>query len=328
MDLDDFGKSPREPASDKKERKNKLVMPEEATGSSGDQSTMDAHKLSKTQWAVIGDKEYIACASTMKILAPGMYFMSYNPTYGSVFIEHSLNTDDLIDFPDTIFDKAEKEIESFWRLNQEFKDYGFLHRRGFLLYGPAGGGKSCLVSRICKNIINSGGIVFECIKDINAFFNGLAQFRVVEPEREVVCIFEDIDALVEQFGETALLSVLDGENQVDHVINIATTNYPERLDKRLVSRPRRFDRIIKVEMPDENIRRVFFNQKLKINGDDVEKWVEASEGLSFAALSEMVIGVKCLKNDFEEVVSRLKAMATKRVSSSEFETSTVGFGSK
>jgi ethanolamine transporter len=30
----------------------------------------------------------------------------------------------------------------------------------------------------------------------------------------------------------------------DKVINIATTNYPERLDRRIVSRPRRFDRII------------------------------------------------------------------------------------
>jgi DNA replication protein DnaC len=320
MGLEEFGTKVDD------ERKDKpLRASDNAPSISKEESTNEAHKLSKTQWAVIGDKEYIACSSTVKILKPGMYYIIYDQRYGSVFIEHSLNTDDLIDFPDTIFDRAEKEIENFWALNQEFKNYGFLHRRGFLLYGPAGGGKSCLVSRICKNIINRGGIVFECIKSVDAFFNGLAQFRTVEPDRQMVCIFEDIDALIEQFGEAGILSLLDGENQVDHVINIASTNYPERLDKRIVSRPRRFDRIIKVGMPDENIRRVFFEKKLKINGDDIDKWVKASDGLSFAALSEMVIGVKCLKNDFDEVISRLKEMTSKKVSSSEFDNSSVGF---
>ena len=208
----------------------------------------ETHKLCKTQWAAIGDKDYIACASTIKTLKPGMYFIIYDNRYGSVFIEHNFNTDDLIDFPDTVFDMAEKEIENFWELNQEFKNYGFLHRRGFLLYGPAGGGKSCLVSRICRNIIKRGGIVFNCQKSVGAFSLGLQQFRLVEPNRQVVCIFEDIDALVDQFGEADILSLLDGENQVDHVINIATTNYPERMDKRIVSRPRRFDRIMQVKV--------------------------------------------------------------------------------
>lgn len=33
--------------------------------------------------------------------------------------------------------------------------------------------------------------------------------------------------------EERLLSLLDGKMQIDHILFIATTNYPERLDQRL-----------------------------------------------------------------------------------------------
>lgn len=60
----------------------------------------------------------------------------------------------------------------------------------------------------------------------------------------------------------------------------------------------------------------------------VAKWVKASDGLSFAALSEMVIGIKCLKNNFEDVVTRLKDMNSKKLSSAEFNAGSMGFVAK
>ena len=118
--------------------------------------------------------------------------------------------------------------------------------------------------------------------------------------------------------------LLDGENQVDRVINIATTNYPEKLDKRIVARPRRFDRVIKIDMPNEKIRKEYFKNKLGINGEDLDYWTEASNGFSFASLSELVISVKCLGNSFEKSIERLKELSRKH-SSSEFEQASVGF---
>ena len=106
-----------------------------------------------------------------------------------------------------------------------------------------------------------------------------------------------------------------------------STNYPEKLDKRIVSRPRRFDRIIKIGMPNESLRSVYFRDKLKMNGkdEDVAKWVAATEGFSFASLSELVISVKCLGNGFDESVSRLKELTTVKYSSEEFESEDMGF---
>jgi len=109
-----------------------------------------------------------------------------------------------------------------------------------------------------------------------------------------VCgVFEDVDAIVQGHGEDGLLALLDGETRLDHVLNAATTNSPERLDQRFVGRPRRFDRVLRIDPPDDDARRAYLAAKL---GADcaVERWGEATQGLSLATLAEAVISVRCL----------------------------------
>jgi SpoVK/Ycf46/Vps4 family AAA+-type ATPase len=131
-----------------------------------------------------------------------------------------------------------------------------------LLHGPAGSGKTCLVQQIIADIVKSDGLVFQCTNHPAVFNDGLSQFRKVEPNRPIVCLFEDIDAIVEEHGEDEILTLLDGENQIDKVLNIATTNYPEKLDKRLVARPRRFDRVLEIGMPTAEVRKMYFQKKI------------------------------------------------------------------
>jgi SpoVK/Ycf46/Vps4 family AAA+-type ATPase len=135
----------------------------------------------------------------------------------------------------------------------------------------------------------------------------------------MVCIFEDIDAIIKRYGEDLLLSVLDGSNMVDRVLNIGTTNYPEHLDKRIVSRPRRFDRVIKISAPNKKIRKEFLAKKLP-KGEDVEKWVRMTEGLSFAGMTEAIISVTCLGNKFEDTIKILTDLENGHPSSGDFGT--------
>jgi hypothetical protein len=318
MGIDEFGDSVK--CEDKRNQKTALLeapcAPMEMGGC--DEKKRESDKLKKTQWAITGSGVYTACATTEKKLPSGAYSIQVSES-GYFFVDNPLNIDDLIDFPDSVFDKVIQEVEGFWSLGDRFKSYGFLHRRGYLFYGPAGGGKSCLTQRIIQDVIRKDGVVFICNGRTGVFSDGLKIFREVEPDRKVLCVFEDIDAIIERAGESDLLSLLDGENQVNKVVNIATTNYPERLDKRIVARPRRFDQLLKVGMPNASIRKVYFEKKLHINGDDIEKWVAETEGLSFAALAEMVISVKCLGHDFSDSAARLKDLITKKVSSGDFD---------
>ncbi len=179
-----------------------------------------------------------------------------------------------------------------------------------------------------KKVIDQNGVVLLC-EHPQLLEMGLLDLRSVEPDRFIVCLFEDIDALIQRFGEKEILAVLDGESQVNKVLNIATTNYPEVLDPRIVARPRRFDKVIRIDWPSKEVRRHYFKHKLKIPTEELDTWVKATNKFSFAACAELVISVKCLDNDFDSAVKNLRKLMQDKPNSKDYDTkesSGVGFG--
>ena len=315
MNLKSFGTDPAKAPSNKP-RKSSVVS--ENTSKINEEEKDILNSLSLVQWAVCGPHTYKPVSMTAPKLSSGVYSVAVSQYHGIIYQKKSICVDDLLRFPDSVSDKILGEITTFWGKGVKFLEHGFLHRRGYLLHGPAGSGKTCLVQQIIADIVQADGLVFQCANHPSIFNDGLAQFRKVEPNRPIVCLFEDIDAIIEEHGEDEILTLLDGENQIDKVLNIATTNYPEKLDKRLVARPRRFDRVLEIGMPSSAVRRMYFEKKLNISGDEIEKWVLASEGFSFAACAELVISVCCFENKFEDAVETLNEMMTANISSRDY----------
>ena len=319
--FDDFGSDSRPVGTDRPHNKTCNAVPSGETP----KEVESRGALSLTQWALLESNRYLAIPPTASKLPAGVYNQCETQR-GIVLEKLDIKVDALIDFPDGLPKIICDEIDSFWKKEAIFHEYGFLHRRGYLLYGAAGCGKTAVVQLVSNRIISVGDVVMIC-KRPNALLNALRDFRKVEPQRRVVCVFEDIDAIVNSYGDEDILALLDGEYQIDRVLNIATTNYPERLDKRLVARPRRFDRVIKIDMPSSETRRVYLSTKLKINGEELIEWVDKTEELSFAALAELVISVKCLGNNFDTTIKMLKKMSRGKASSTEFFTTPIGIKS-
>lgn len=279
------------------------------------------------QWGLVGAKAYKGYSQTQRKLPAGLYSITIDRNDDKpVYIRRDLRTDNIIDLEEGLTKNMAKEIQVFWGKAKTFASMGFLHRRGYLLYGPQGTGKSSVVKQVVMDVINKGGLVFLC--DNPKFLNqALVTLRQTEPDRSLVCVFEDVDAIIAKYGDDDLLSVLDGANMIDHVLNIATTNYPERLDRRIVARPRRFDRIIKVGLPSAKVRREFLASITpKMPKKAFDDLVMKTDGLSMAALTEMVISVYCLGNKLEDTVTILKAMENTNPSSAEFDkTGVMGF---
>jgi hypothetical protein len=313
MSLQDFGNSTSR--SNRARVKSRPDSPVEAPGPSKDK---DHNSTTLVQWANCGPNTFKPVSNTFAMLDRGVYSVSVSQYHGLMFTQNTINIDELLRFPDSLSEKILAEITTFWKKGKKFKEHGFLHRRGYLLHGPAGSGKTCLVQQIIADIVNADGLVFLCNTHPSVFNDGLSLFRKVEPDRPVVCLFEDIDAIIDEHGEDEILTLLDGENQIDRVLNIATTNYPEKLDKRLVARPRRFDRVIKIGMPGKEVRKVYFQKKLKVTDSEMEKWLESTEGFSFAACAELVISVCCFEKPFDEAVKTLTDMMTTKVSSADY----------
>lgn len=276
-----------------------------------------------TQWGLVTTDTFKALGITRKLLPSGAYNITKDNNDGApVFFRKDVKGDKTIRVSEGISPQIIKEIHDFWRKGDVFKKYGFLHSRGYLLYGNQGVGKSCIVQQVMSDAIADGGVVFICGNP--AFFNlGLKVFRQTEPNRPLVCVFEDIDAIIRKYGDDELLSILDGANQVDRVLNIATTNFPENLNKRIISRPRRFDRVYKIEGPNENTRREYLASKLP-KSEKLNLWVKKTTGISFAGLAETLISVLCLGNSLDETVRVLKDLENGHPNSQDF--GNVGFG--
>jgi SpoVK/Ycf46/Vps4 family AAA+-type ATPase len=272
------------------------------------------------QWKQIKGGLFEACGATRRRLPSGAYDCRLRQFGEQPQLQaKDLKVDDLIDLADSLPTRILQEIERFWSQGDQFKRYGFLHRRGYLLYGPQGSGKSSVVHQIVQRIIQAGHVAIFC-EQPGVFSLVLERFRRVEPDRPVVCVFEDIDTIIDLHSSKDLLPWLDGADQIDRVVNIATTNYPENLDPRVVGRPRRFDRIIKIEHPTAAMRQAYFRKKLpELESSELECWVKQTEGLSFAALAELVISVACLGHSLEDAERTLRAIEKNRPSSREFE---------
>jgi SpoVK/Ycf46/Vps4 family AAA+-type ATPase len=223
-----------------------------------------------------------------------------------------------------------KDIDNFWNRVDVYKKYNFIHKRGILMYGEPGCGKSGIIQLISQQIIKNDGIVINIKdeEDVERFTSFIGTFRKIEPKRPLIVLLEDIDSLAgEGRSQTArLLNILDGVKQIEGVVYIATTNYPEKLQERITNRPSRFDRRYKVELPNEEIRRAYINHKLSdddLKNVDVDLWVSKTDGMSLSHLKEVVVSVIVMGRTFEETMDNLEGM--KRAPSARGE-GKVGFG--
>lgn len=275
--------------------------------------------VNQFSWAEGSQGNCFVVGRNTKTLPSAFYTIQQNNDGSFSYYRQSVQTDELISFKNSLTNEILAEIQNFWDSAAKFKEYGFLQRRGYMFYGPPGSGKTALTEQIVASTITNGGVAFMCRNTSpSTFGDGLSWFRKYEPDRPLVCLFEDIDSIIDRYGDSELLSCLDGENQVDHVLNIATTNYPEELDKRIINRPRRFDRVVKIGFPDAKIREQYFINKMKIGPAEAKNWVTKTKNFSFAAMTDLVINIKCFGYTFPDSVEKVAATMNCKADSKDF----------
>lgn len=211
----------------------------------------------------------------------------------------------LITFPKTSWDEvilpdAQKasirtSIEGFFKSEKLYKDLNIAWQRGLLMIGPPGNGKTML----CRAIASESKMPFIMVRlDARSgdYMLNLAwkMARTLSPA--VICL-EDVDRLFAHGGNgraslTYFLNLLDGIQKNNHgILFIGTANHPEHIDKALVNRPSRFDRVFKIEAPNQESRRKYLAglvKNFKISEDAILKTIDATDKMSMAFLKEVV----------------------------------------
>jgi len=268
-----------------------------------------------SRWA-ISEGIYWGVAASTDNLPPGLYSCGFSHNIGPYMESRINDTDELLHMPDSEAENVLAEIVEFTKLKKAFTNHGFLYKRGILLWGPPGSGKTCTLQLLIRLIINklSGVAVF--IDDPRIAVSCLTLLRKIEKERQVIAILEDLDSLVRIHGEAEYLSMLDGESQINDIIYVATTNYPERLDRRFVDRPSRFDTIKFIGMPSDIAREHYIVSKAP-GIKDIKKHVSKTKGYSIAHLRELIILTQCFKRPFDESIAKLDKMIRRQPTSDD-----------
>ena len=280
-------------------------------------------RVDYSQWLQRGPNTFIPTdnAKTVARIEPGVYNLRFSNPHGFYLFKKTLQLDELLILPSKAESEVLGSITKFWSRKDKFKEYGFIYKRGILLYGPPGTGKTCLINIISERMIKEhDGVVFviQGGSDLELYTSFIPEiFRTIEPNRPILTIIEDIDCFCTGgSNETELINMLDGIEQIDNVIYLATTNYTEKLPGRLLNRPNRFDRRIKVGYPTAEVREAYFIKKLKPHDlEAIEKspiplktWVAETKNMTLSHLGELIKSVIILDNDFYESIKLLKEL--------------------
>jgi len=268
----------------------------------------DLQKVAKeavsNQWNKYGNI-YRPTGETTQCLPPGYYQVVSN-WQDFFLVRQNLELEGIYKVDSSNLQEILGEIKTFWTKGDDFKRYKRSYRRGILLSGPPGTGKTCITKLLIKELIKEGGICLaESVNDPANIKRGIDAVRSVQPETPIVVVMEDLDRC--ECGSD-LLNMLDGITPLHNVVFIATANHPEELDEALRERPGRLDRHFKIGGLNKKCRRQFIQKLLQpedLKKIDIEKYVEDTEGLPLGHIEDLVISTVVMGNDYDRSLQLL-----------------------
>jgi hypothetical protein len=168
-------------------------------------------------------------------------------------------------------------------------------KRGLLLYGPPGVGKTHTVRYLTSSL--TGTTVLQLTGGaLHLIAEACSVARTLQPAMLVV---EDVDLIAEDRGMHPgqhpllfqLLNEMDGLAEDADVVFVLTTNRADLLEPALAARPGRVDQAVALDLPDVEARRALFDLyrgAMPVDRSGLDDVLDRTEGVTASFLKELL----------------------------------------
>ena len=212
------------------------------------------------------------------------------------FLERPAVGRDQIVLPPEVLENIERQVLGVGRHSGRLLASGQHLKRGLLLHGAPGTGKTHTVRYLLARLPEATVIVISG-RALERIREACSVARTLQP---AIIVVEDVDLIAEQREKTRpgehpllfqLLNEMDGLNSSADVTFLLTTNRADLLEPALAARPGRVDLAAELPLPDADARRQLirlYQGNLVLDLARPEGVIERTEGVTAAFLKELL----------------------------------------
>ncbi len=209
--------------------------------------------------------------------------------------------DDVI-LPTEMLGQIREAVEGWANGKAIYEGMGFAWRRGILLIGPPGTGKTMIGKAAASALPDLPVLYVRDLREDSRRDAINAIFRRAREMKQCLLIIEDVDTLITEENRSVFLNELDGFVSNEGILLIASSNHPHKIDEAFLKRPSRFDRVFHIGLPADAERAAFcrtilarsaFAARFAPDFDFaglIGRVVEKSKGFTPAYLKEVLTG--------------------------------------
>ena len=235
-------------------------------------------------------------------LPPGVYTVGDK---GHIIEADAGKGDDIYYLNENTEELITQDIEEFMKSGDVYKEMKITHKRGYLLYGPPGNGKTTFIKKLIAKYSKQHYFLYT---ETDKLYTSNIQMlnEISKQEALKFIIIEDVDKAA--YGSlSALFNILDGIVPVEKFVFIFTTNYPEKLDRGFIQRPSRFDVLYKFDNPNfETRKKILHDYFPTISPETLNEACKQCDQFGAAFMKEIFILTVIMKKDIISVIKHIK----------------------